>query len=723
MTRGEKHFEAQDYGRAVLEFRNAVQASPSDADAHYKLSLALLASGDARGGYSALRKTTELAPSHIGAQITLAQLLTKTNDHELLKEASQRMGTLVTSYPDHSQALTTLAHAEMRLGDIRDAEDHLLRAIKTGPANLRAAVELSRLRIFQHNLAAAEQILQAVAKQRPSAALAYVALGEFYLASKREPDAQRAFERATAIESGNAPGLLYLGYLYQKTGDAHQAENVYRRLSRLPGKSYRPVHAVYCFQNGRREQAVKELEQLAAADSSDGEIRRSLVSAYVLVGKISKAEHILAEALTRNPKDTNALLQRSALSISAGKLTDAYEYLLKVADLEPNSAAMHLMLAEVQGRRGNLNNQRQELADAVRLDPELLPARLQYARMLLNAGIPKSALDLLAQTPEWQKQDTAVVAERNWALAALGRDGEMRESVERSLKAGRNADLLLQDALLKLQAGNTKAGTAVLEQVLREFPEDLRAADLIAQMYYAHQDSATAICRVREYATAHLKSARAQQLLGVWLQRTGAVAEARAAFEAAKIADPGFWPADIELSGIHVAENNLEAARRLLQPLRDHPHAGVPARALLATAEQKNRNTPAAIEHYRKILQADPDNILALNNLACALSDQLPASDEALKYAERAKELAGDNAAIDDTLGWILQRRGLHARAVQYLEKSVKQQPSAVRHAHLAMAYASRGDAKQALQHLEAAIRLGGSSMPEVEEVRSALKM
>lgn len=58
------------------------------------------------------------------------------------------------------------------------------------------------------------------------------------------------------------------------------------------------------------------------------------------------------------------------------------------------------------------------------------------------------------------------------------------------------------------------------------------------------------------------------------------------------------------------------------------------------------------------MLAIDGSNLFALNNLAYALALDDP--DEALKFAEKAVEIAPDEPTVQDTLGWVCYRKGMY---------------------------------------------------------------
>lgn len=105
---------------------------------------------------------------------------------------------------------------------------------------------------------------------------------------------------------------------------------------------------------------------------------------------------------------------------------------------------------------------------------------------------------------------------------------------------------------------------------------------------------------------------------------------------------------------------------------------------------------------YEEILKLDPDNVVALNNLAWLLAYTPSGNrDEALKLIERAIELRGPNPALLDTRGTIHLRKGDTAKALEDLKLASANAPTAAILFHLAQAYASAGkgsEAKDAMQ-------------------------
>ena len=99
------------------------------------------------------------------------------------------------------------------------------------------------------------------------------------------------------------------------------------------------------------------------------------------------------------------------------------------------------------------------------------------------------------------------------------------------------------------------------------------------------------------------------------------------------------------------------------------------ATALLSRAEYQmtSGDESGAIASYKAAIGYQPDNPVALNNLAWLLREKDP--EQAINLASQAHELEPENAAILDTYGWILHLAGRHGDARPLIEKALALSP------------------------------------------------
>jgi tetratricopeptide (TPR) repeat protein len=720
---GKKLLEKKDATRAILEFRNASQATPRNPEAHYQLGLGYLAAGDLARGLASLRKALELNPKHAGAQLRLASLMAGANDAAWVKEAQQRLQALLQESPENTEALHALAVTELKLGEPKNAMQHLEQALLAAPQEILNAVLVAEAKLHYHDVKGAEDVLKKAVENAPKSDEARVALGKLYASENKLALAEEQFRQALALNANSVPALFSLAALQNSTGRKQEAEESFKRLSTLPDKSSKHFHALFLFEEGRRDEAIKELAALAAQDPNDRTARTRLVAAFQAVNRMPDALGILNAALKKNPKDMDALLQRGELEIGSGKYAEAEADLNQVLHLRPDSAEVHFALGTLYERRGVALRQRQELSEALRLNPLFLQARIEMAKALIadnTADSLKAALSLLDSAPEAQKSIMVITEQRNWALISAGRLDEARQGVNQALPSARNPDLLLQDAMLKISAGRFADARQVLHEELSKYPDDLRGLRILVASYVAQKQVPAAVEQVRAHAAQNPKSAPVQFFLGSLLTEVGKKDEAKQAFAAAKMANPEYTAADLSVVQINLNQANWDDARKELGAILAKNEIPL-ARKWLGMLEQTVGNQTAAIANFRRVIEVEPNNVVALNNLAFLLSEQGQHNDEALKYAERAVELAPDNGAIEDTLGWVLYKKGLYSNAVTHLQASVSKSkgPGALQYYHLAMAYFKAGDHGKG----KAALQSGLLKDPNLPEAKLAQQM
>jgi tetratricopeptide (TPR) repeat protein len=510
-----------------------------------------------------------------------------------------------------------------------------------------------------------------------------------------------------------------LSRLQLTTGQKSEAEQGFKRLTSFRG--YEAVYALFLFEDGRKEEAVKELERRAKEDPSDRPARTRLVAAYRAVNRPQDAKKVLQEALKKNGRDNDALLQRGEIYLAEQQYPDAEADFNQVLKAMPASAEVHYLLAKLNQARANLLTYRQELFSALQLSPSLLAVRVELAQSLLQNKDARTALNLCNEAPEAQRNTLPLVIQRNWALWFLGDVAEMRKGIDQGLAQGRSVDLLIQDGMWKLRSNNPAGARAALEAALKINPADLRALQGLHQTYLAQKDGAGALQRVKEYAAQQPKSAPVQDFLGLLLASNGNKTEARAAFTTAKAADPRFVPADLSLVQMDAAEGKTEEAIRRLETVLKDDGSNLTARRWAGNLEATRGNHDAAIEQFRKVVAADPNDAQAANNLAYLLVEYRNEHDVALKMAQRAVDLNPNAPEFCDTLGWVLYRKGVYNSAIPYFERASANPQNVVWKYHLAMAYAKAGNLQRGKAVLDAAAKVN-SNVPEAKLAKELLQ-
>jgi Flp pilus assembly protein TadD len=156
---------------------------------------------------------------------------------------------------------------------------------------------------------------------------------------------------------------------------------------------------------------------------------------------------------------------------------------------------------------------------------------------------------------------------------------------------------------------------------------------------------------------------------------------------------------------------------------------------LIGMVEDNRKNYSASTEAYKRALTVSAESAFAANNLAWNYAEHGTGNlDEAVRLAQGVVQKFPDEPGFADTLGWVYYKKGLHAAAVEQLQKAVRQtearvargqgSDSALYHYHLGMSLAALGRKPEARQQLQQAVNIikGSKLSPENEqEARKAL--
>ena len=84
----------------------------------------------------------------------------------------------------------------------------------------------------------------------------------------------------------------------------------------------------------------------------------------------------------------------------------------------------------------------------------------------------------------------------------------------------------------------------------------------------------------------------------------------------------------------------------------------------------------AARHPTEEVIQGNPKDPRALNNLAYVYALQGEKLDKALLYTDQAIKLEGETPHTLDTKGWVLYKKGERAQGLDYLKRALAKEPT-----------------------------------------------
>jgi tetratricopeptide (TPR) repeat protein len=216
--------------------------------------------------------------------------------------------------------------------------------------------------------------------------------------------------------------------------------------------------------------------------------------------------------------------------------------------------------------------------------------------------------------------------------------------------------------------------------------------------------------------------------LGVVYDLKGALhlakGDTRAAEESLRTAiqkNPDLMRPYYSLAGIYLKEQKADkAVDQFKSLLQVNPRQAAP-NMMIGVIYDSQKKFDLSEKHYRAALEVNPRFAPAANNLAYILAEGNRELNDALKYAQAAKEQMPDDPSVMDTLGWVYYQKGVYDSAIGEFKGSLAKAPDnpTVLY-HLARAYAKKGETDKARTEAERALKLN-PGFTNAEDARKLL--
>lgn len=703
----------RDAAAALTAFQQVVAQHPKAVEA-YTAAITILADQNKSDEAKALLGKLKAAlPNHPETTFFEAQYAYFNKDYKRSRELTNQ---LLKSMPENARVLELSGLAEFHQGRYIEAESFLAKALKAAPGLLGARRLLAQTYLQTMQPAKALEVLQPLTEGKAVDPTSLAMAGEAWLMAGDVKKSDAAFSLANQAAPQDARLQTAAALAQMMAGNNTAAISQLERTV-AQDKGYRSDMALFSARMRQSDWngALKAIDGLAAKTPASPLADNLRGRVLLIKGDSAGAQKSFQAALAKDASYFPAVAGLAALDLNAGRVDAARTRFEAVTQSQPKSHEAWLALAELSARTGGTQDQVvQSMRSGVKANPGHAAPHLSLIKQLTNMGDGKAALAAA-------REAAAAVPNNHEVLAALGRAQLAASQAEQAAQTFRQLTVQqpsnaehhrqLADALL---AGNDADNAQRSYQRALELDPELQAAmQGVVKAAMLAKRPQDALRLAQEMQKKAPKEALPLRLEGdVEFSLRNGDAAITAYRKALQISRSGETAA--LLHGAYVRLNRKEdAARFAAEWLREKPKDAV-FRYHLGDMALTQDDASAAEKHYRAVLELQPQNPLALNNVAWLLVRS--GRSGGVSMAEKAARLMPGNPAILDTLAGALAADNQLPKAVEVQKQAVAfSQGNPALRLSLAKLLIKSGAATQAKAELDDMAKLGESFTGQAE--------
>lgn len=682
---GKLYLQLGQLNDGIRELFLAIRYNPQDEEAYEIVGERLLRTGNFSQAKDVAAKFVEKCPENRVAPLILIESMIGTAD---LEHARPLADQFVQDNPKNARARFDLARLQLQDRQWSEAEKNLRLSWQLDPKRLTAGLALSRLVEVHGNTSEAESILKRMTELRPDSVELLYALAAFYLRNGQVASAERTFKQVQTVGHANPRDRGSLAAFYGAIGRPQEAEKELRRIladSPTDSLNWRRLAEIEIDLN-RRDVSRQIANDLVRKDSGDWEALLTLARLDVDDGKSEQALKELEQARKVQPYSPQIEFQTARSYMLQGRMDLAKNSLAAALKASPDLLPAKVLMADLELRAGHTQSAIQILNQALKQRPSLIQPYLLLSQAYAIEGAYQLAEENLNRmvNPNASPRDQAIIFQTlAWVKFRQGHYSEAIQLCTKSLNMGP----LTRDSLRLL--GLSYFGTKQPDLGLRTVETFLHKAD---------------------------NWPVGQQVLGELALQANKLEIADAAFQKELQLDPKSSAALFGMGEVHRARGHYDLAREFFERYAAAEPGNATVHAQLGGLAELNRDWARAISEYQKALELDRSLAIPKNNLAWLYAEHGGSVTVALQLAQEARSSLPQDPHVADTLGWILVKAGSPESALPYLKESVAKTPgNAAYHYHLGIAYFQSSKNQEARRELQAALSLQQSFEGSIE--------
>ncbi len=620
-------------------------------------------------------------------------LLNDRQSHGDAEKALQVIGKLPEQAPLVNQLSDVVVVLSLQTKDNATALKVAKKAVADNPKDYRKHLFLGQAYWALGHLKEAENALRAALAVADTNPQTLTILVVFLARPDSDPEHGRIKDAETEITKAKSKlpvdkNRLAYAYCYEVVGDLKEAEQLLNAaLKEAPNDvTVLQTAAGFFLRTGKNEEAKRCFKSLTQQNQQFPE-------------EAAKARQLLAFVLVSEAGDYEQKRQHLA---ELGFLNPSAE---KVASESPDDKRVRAVLQAAQGRRSDREEAARTLEEISKLQPLATSDLFNLAILYQSLG-DKGKVNSLMQTLLSKEADNpryvAFYAQFLLAQEDLDQAQLWVSRLEKQQpEAGRTYELTAR--LLHAQGKNGAAVDLLTKYAEKKDAPLLPIAVLLEQIGHTTGDNRPAermyepAERMYEKVVEKAKKPEASLILAGFYSRTGRMPEALDLCDRLRATCP---PDTVMIAALlilyenHAGEADLKRVEGWLRealaaaekdPKQKDPKHRANLRQQLATMYALQNRTEEAEKTYRRCLEDNPRDLVALNNFAWLLALKGNKTDEALASIQKAIDVAGPLASLRDTRATVYLAQGKTGLALAELTEIVEDNPKPTNFFHLAL--------------------------------------
>ena len=710
---------AKDHGPAIEAYKQAVAANPQLVSAYAALISLYVAERHLDEATKQLEALRAVAPKSLVTVMLDGQLALAKGD---LRHAREQFQLVLRAMPNHVAALQAAGQTELGLNSLEQAETLLTKAAQLAPAAIAPRLLLAQTHLRQNQPAKAQSDLEPLLERDNVPVQVLMLSAQAALVSGDAATAEALFRRAAKAAPDDPKIRTALALSHLSKGKADSALAELQAVSESDtGISADLAMVSTLIRQGKTDEALKAIDAMAKKQP-DRPLADQL-RGQVLMRKNDRegARKSFEQALAKDPTYFPAAAALAGLDVVEKHFDKAKVRFTTFLQKSPGNLQAMMALAEVAARSNAPRSEVTALIEAaIKANPNELAPRLSLIDYLLSAGDAKAALTATQAALTALPDRTELIERLGRCQFALGDREQAAAAYNRlvTLKPKLPTGYLgLAD--VAQARGDTAGAAREVRRALEIAPDSapVQRAAIESALRDKHPERALAVAR--KVQSQHPNDAAGFLYEGeIALQGkdwTGAEAAFRKAIGKQRGAvAPARVHATLLAAGKTAQADQFSATWR-----RDHPKDMVFVLYLGDDALARGDQVSAE-RWYRAVLDKNPDNPIALNNIAWLMVAQHKPG--ALALAEKAVSLSPDQPQLLDTLAQAQAAEGQVSQAVETAQQALALAPgdASIRF-NLAKFLLASGNKRQAKLELDRLAALG-KSFPKQDEVAQLLK-